>query len=135
MLTLACDLPVQGSSCPSGLGWSKAEASHEPLLPRPNHLCFAWAVGGGEGGGGGLKEASGLWVGPGLLSPSQEEEQRVAVQDEGDTGGGVISVSCFQGDREMPLSGRPLGLPLAWGQRDQAEEPEWREEGWGRDVT
>lgn len=41
-----------------------------------------------------------LWVGPGLLSPSQEEEQRVAVRDEGDTGGGVISVWCFQGDRE-----------------------------------
>lgn len=37
--------------------------------------------------------------------------------------------------QRMPLSGRPLGFPPAWGKGDQREGPECHEVGWGSDVT
>lgn len=84
---------------------------------------------------GGLKEASVLWGGPGLLSPSRRRNREWQCRTRETREEESFRSRAFKGTGKTPLSGGPLGLPLAWVQRDQAEEREWHEEGWGRDVT
>lgn len=52
----------------------------------------------------------------GLLSPSYKEEEGVAVQIKETQRKSPFSLVISRGQR-MPLSGRPLGFPPAWGAR------------------